>query len=643
MSGNKSLDLYKHIFSKSINGKILINRSSIIIDNNDKIDELFGYNQGELIGKNISILMPPAVRERHATLIKDAYEKKREITIGSRKLEGAKKDGTKITIELGVFTIMGVNPEEDLYIGIVRNLEDLIRYEQNMLEEIEERNMFAANISHELRTPLNTIINGCAFLDDELSQVANAIPTPAMTRAKDYIEMINHAATVLLTQINDVLDYSKLIAQKMKLKEEVFSINTCLDSVIKIHKTTALNKGIELLIDVDPEMPNQFIGDSERITQILINLISNAIKFTANGKVILKCWSILMNTGIVKVYFSVADTGIGISEENKSLLFKSFRQLDNSHSKQTTGTGLGLVICKQLSRLMGGDTYLKSSVVGLGSTFEFNVCLKIPENAQFRIDNNAKLKGKQVLLVDDEAANLNLFSSYLLEMGMVPFQTNTGTNALVYVKNKMKFDLAILDINMPKMNGIELAHKIRTEGGDYPLVAISSVGVHYEGLSIFKEIAEKPITKINFFKLISRIFDPSVQMKVDVQIKKIKSPILVAEDDINNQKIIRLMLEKLGYIDIDIVDDGSAAVKAMLQKKYKIALLDIKMPIMNGIDVARKMIESYNDRTPIMIALTAFTTYSKEYYVENGMNDYISKPINQAELKSMLEKYNDSY
>ena len=421
-------------------------------------------------------------------------------------------------------------------------------------------------------------------------------------------------------------------------------MNLLLDYMVHTVRT----KKIEILSDIDSDIPPEVLGDSERLTQILVNLISNSIKFTSEGYIKIKAWSQNPKeneTGRL-IYFNITDTGIGIAEENVPKLFHAFKQLDSTHTKKYGGTGLGLVICKKLAQLMSGDICLKESKLGKGSTFEFYI--KVADTAgelSLKKIDVSYLKDKRILLVDDESSNLTTLAAYMIDWGVTPLMAQSGESALTYIRKQFKFDLAILDIKMPKMNGIELATKMKEQYKiTYPILALSSIGIHPEGSAIFDDIAEKPITREKLYRMIIKnLYNLSNSTKKRVTTIPVNNTsLLVAEDNVDNQKVIVGMLKKLGYVNVDVVDDGDKVLQKIKIKKYDVLLLDIKMPNMSGLDVATYINKHYPpNQKPIIIALTAVASYGgKDFYVkEGGMDDYISKPIMMDDLRNTLNKY----
>jgi PAS domain S-box-containing protein len=634
--------LYSDLFHCSTDGIIVINKRGEIKDANPSVYTIFGYEPGSLVGQKVNILMDHPHREAHDKYLREYREQKRAMSIQARKVPAVKKDGSPILIELQVFPL-----HNGRCAGIIRDLSGIEQSEKEKILEAEDRNLFAANISHELRTPLNSIINMNILLLDNMVEIEKIIPSHLYDEMLDRLDTAKHAGTLLLTQINDILDYSKLVSGKLTLRNQAFSVSECIDAALQLHKTMAKDKVIEIVSSLHPNIPTTLMGDPDRFSQVIINLLSNAMKFTEKGKIAINIWAdnVDVATKSCILHMSITDTGIGISRKDQYLLFREFRQLDNSHTKKYQGTGLGLVICKKICQLMGGDIFLKHSEIGKGSNFELFVRMGMGDEMMLSFDKSL-LSGKTVLIVDDEPANLMTFSTYILEWGMTPIQASSGEGALVYVKRDFKFDLAILDVRMQKMNGIELARKMKDAKVAYKLIGLSSVG-RTAGTEIFDDMAEKPITKDKLLSLIMKNMLGKIPIKTSAEIPSMnlkdddECDILIAEDNVDNQKVITQFLKKFGYKSIDVVGNGQEALDALEKKKYNIILMDIKMPVMSGLEASKVIHDRYGDKRPIIIALTAVATFGGEdFYVKEGqMDDYIPKPIDHNHLRKILSKH----
>lgn len=645
-------------WQRTLHGNVVIDEMGVIHHTNKQFNSIFEYDENELVDKKINILIPEPYNNKHDTIMREFHAKsdedQRAYFSVPHKVPAITKSGKNIHIEISIFAL-----SKNKYGGCVRIITTACM--EVKLQEVDERNLFAANISHELRTPLNSIINMNILLENILIGYGNIMERHDFDTSMDYITTAKRAGTLLLTQINDILDYSKLMAHKMELRKDEISLMDIIDMVVDIHAGRAKEKNIEIIPSVDPEIPDILVGDPERLAQVLINLVSNAVKFTDGGKIYVKAQlrdDITNYDEKCCILIKVKDTGIGIPNNKQNLLFKAFRQIDNSHTKTHEGTGLGLVISKKICELMDGSIYLKDSIPGIGTTFEISIPFQITERHAIQ-SQHIELKGKMVLVVDDEPDNLATLSAYLMKWGMIPFQANSGEMALVYVKQKFKFDLALLDIRMPKMSGITLMKKMRSQNVPYPILALSSYGTDFPESVEFDDLSEKPVVESRLYKLIIRNLYPHTKEPPQRLRASQQSSILIAEDVEDNQKVIFGLLGLLGYDTIKIVDNGELALKELEENAYDIVLLDIKMPVMDGLTAAKvinnhfgilsksnsveklPMFDIKQKDRPVLIALTAVAAYGEnEFYIKDGgMDDYIPKPISLEILKNTLKKY----
>lgn len=697
---SSSSKFYKSIAENIQKSIVIIDLTGVILFVNRFTEEMFGYSREELIGVNVSILAPPPHRQLHDKYLRD-YSTNGDTSNPhpTKKVYAIRKDQSRVPIELKVYDC-----DDNTFIGMMSNLSDCAEIDK--INEIQEKNMFVTNISHELRTPLNALINMNYLLYCDLNDIRPTIGEDKFYDIRDKMDTIKHSGTILLTQINDILDFSKLDAKKVVLRQKPFILRDCIESCKEIHTSGIREKNIDFLISIDPDVPNNLVGDFERLTQILINVISNAIKFTDSGKIKLyvsvgfnengkndengKNNDIGKGTGgnkkntKIMLKFQISDTGIGIDDNQRDNLFNLFTQLDTSHTKKYSGTGLGLAICKRICNLMNGDIWLEKSDTGLahGSTFSFTTefslyeaeteLVSISKNLD-NIDMNIFI-GKNVLIVDNDPENTLTFSTYAFEWGMKPVITNSGKSALVYVKNKYNFDIVFLDIKMPDMDGISLARRIKNEGCVYPIIALSSADdMTDQDRVLFDEVIRKPVNKIKLLRTTHRILfqqnerrnsmitvsgsselsTSSDESITEFQVRttpsstqhNYKAKILVAEDNADNRKVISGLLLRLGYKRVTIVENGLLALEAFKKEHFDLILMDIKMPVMDGLESA-KSINSFIKTHPrkyktTMIALTAVAAYGeKDFYIhEGGFDDYLSKPIYVPELRDLLIKY----
>ncbi|MBC2710746.1 MAG: response regulator [Desulfosarcina sp.] len=652
----ESEEKFRKISSSAQDAIIMMDSGGNISFWNQAAEKVLGYTQGEVLGRELhSWLAPERFKERYQKGFK-AFKTTGEGAVVGQTLElsALRKNGEEFPIELSVSAVKLKGRWNA--IGILRDISERKRVEQKLIEAKEAaeaaaraKSEFLANMSHEIRTPMNGVIAAADLaLSEELSP-----------KLEHYLKIISASAYSLLGIINDILDFSKIEAGKLDLESRPFNLDDVLDRVTDMFSQKAGEKGIELLVDMDPETPKALVGDPLRLQQILKNLVDNAVKFTQSGGIILVgTQSPQISPDRITLTFFVKDTGVGIAPVYLPMLFEPFSQADASIARKYEGTGLGLCICKQLVDILGGTIGVESQP-GKGSTFTFSLPFeRQPAYREPRRIPPADIQGLTVLVVDDCEASRTIMQKILNSYGFKVETVSSGPASLTLLAEnrtrKNPFELVILDWLMPELDGIETARRIRTDLKlALPIILMTAFGKESErqdaqkaGITAF---LTKPIYPSTLFNAIMDAFgkeafreeraQAAITTMASIYKTRLKGcRVLVVEDNPTNQQVALAVLEGAGII-AEIARNGKEAVAAVRRGRYDAVLMDIQMPEMDGYEATRRIRRDPRFTVLPIIAMTAHAMKGDdEKCLAAGMDDYIAKPIYQDRLFHILWK-----
>ncbi len=559
-----------------------------------------------------------------------------------------------IFIAFGYF-YAGINGIKHRNQALLKQVDDL-NEQLDMLAEKEAKARREADIaynakgkllsllSHEIRTPLNGVIGMATLLE----------ATGLNNEQKEYASTVLDCSTNLLANvneilINDMLDFSKVDTESVELGNKKFDLRNCVEEVMGIFAGKAADAGLELLYQIDPDVPLQITGDYKRLQQVLINLLENSLNATKKGEVFLRV-NLISNVAAdnLQIGFTVTDTGRGVPKDKIDQLFTGALPADYSTQKKQVTKGFGLVICKRLVEQMGGGIEMENNP-GQGCSFKFSIHtssseLSAPDYATNRMIG---FVGKQILIVDDNARNVAILNKQLEQWKMLPVLAGSDTHALE-ILSQISVDLIIMDLNMPGTDGIQLSKQIRATYPKIPIILMNIVNDerYKNDAHIFSSVISKPVTQHALFDSIltgirhndSATGSGASHLIPDNFSDKYPLHILVAEDNPVNQKWIKKILSKIGY-QCEMAENGKAVMEKVSLENFDLILMDVQMPEMDGLEATR-MIRLCLETQPVIIAMTANAMQGdRDECIQSGMNDYISKPVELNVLLNMLEKW----
>ena len=534
------------------------------------------------------------------------------------------------------------------FIYLWRNQKLIITKELDLKKEVVTlKDSFIATMSHEIRTPLNGIVGMARLLTDTGDLSA---------QQERYLEILVECSTQLMELVNDILDYSKMSVGGINLINHPFNLKTCIEKTVEIVAQRAHEKGIKLEVVIPDDLPADVVGDSRRLKQVLFNLLTNAIKFTDVGSVELSVqYEDVINDNLLhnkskKFTFSVKDTGIGIKNVDKKRIFEVFTKInkdDQFYTDTTPGAGMGLAISKYIVEGMNGDIWVESTGDN-GSVFSFYIILNDESDIVHLLElHNKELKDKVVIIVDDIEDNRIFLMDALFSWGIQAISFGSAREALNYMEKRPNFDIAVVDLYMPHMSGLELTQAMRERGYKQPIIGLSSIGADVGGQEWFDHFVTQPVSKSTLFNLVLRCL---ISRETNLVHKKPDSPlepdtnefnIIVAEDDYYNQILITELLSSLGYTSVKVVSNGQLCVDEIKANKYNVCLMDVKMPLMDGLEATRHIKKMRNP--PIIIGVSASVLDAdKSRCYTAGMDGYIPKPIQKDQLEAVLKNLDDS-
>jgi len=618
----------------SQDGIIITDEKGRILKANTSYQKMTGWTEKELLGKSPAIMRSGVHQQEFYVQMWETIERN---GFWSGEIYNKRKFGANYPALLVITKV--VSNDEVFYVGTMQDITKQKRYETELLEAKEKAETaakskadFLANMSHEIRTPLNGIIG---LTDLSLKSVQDK-------RVQEYMQKVLLSSNSLLNIINDILDYSKIEAGKLHVESSQFNIEELMHNIAHLFYISAENKGITLHLKIDTDVPHNLFGDQHRLSQVVNNILGNAIKFTSEGQVLLHLFLIAQDGNDIQVQIDVKDTGKGIAPENISKLFQAFSQEDNSITREYGGTGLGLGISKQLVELMGGKIEVRS-VLHEGSTFSITLPFIVDESVPQEIDQ--ELHHKHLLILDDDTTQQLIIQDILKSWNVQSTIFDNPKAALQEIEVE-DFDGMIVDWKMPEMDGVEFLSKLREIGKEIPPVIMISA---YEKTNLLEEIDKHQLRVKNVLQkpfVSSTLYDALLDHKQESSIKAsnssyhYKGDILLAEDNEINQTVAIQYLKQFGC-EVSLAEDGVRAVELFQMHHFDLVLMDLHMPRMDGFEAAQK-ISQMNKEVPIYALSAAVMEKDRDKTKQSGMRGHLAKPIDLQALEAVLSQHLES-
>ncbi len=645
----------RSIVDHALDAIVVMDDHGRIIDWNPQAEQIFGWTRQEILGQKLSeTIVPTAYREAHEKGLQHYLATGQGKAIGKRlEIAALRQDGTEFPVELAITPLRLTSGTT--FSGFIRDISErkLAEHELRHAKETAEaatiaKSQFLANMSHEIRTPMNGVLGMAELL----------LSTNLTPKQQSLAQTVRSSGSALLDIINDILDFSKVEAGKLELEKIEFSLRYAFEEAIELLAEPAARKHLELTCFIAEGIPDSTRGDPVRLRQILLNLVSNAIKFTSQGEVTVAVTPLSQTPSTVTLKCTVTDTGIGVVPSARERLFEAFSQADGSTTRRFGGTGLGLAIVKQLVHLMGGEVGVSSSSER-GSTFWFTLTLERGTEVSTALLESQELAGTHVLVVDDHPTTRQILESYLRGWGATVTVADSGTTALVLLEQSVQqgipVDTALLDIHMPDMDGLALADAIASDPAlrRTTLVALTAVDRLPEQTethnSRFHTWLRKPIRRSLLQKCLNLIHTgvsqamPPAELQTGQEVLALRAHILLTEDNPVNREVTLGMAHLLGC-SMTVAGDGREAVEAAAENTFDLILMDCQMPEMDGFTataiIRRQEAENTGRRHVPIIALTANAMEGdRARCFAAGMDDYLTKPFSISQLKSLLARW----